>query len=253
MSPDTDTEQLPAKRPRLRRSWRRRDIDSIASAPKRRRRRIIAGSVLAVILAGAAVWLVWFSDVLTVQQVRVVGVEGTAADEVLAAAAIPMGVQLARVDTDAAAARVHELGWVADGEVRRGWPHEAVIAVTARVPIAVLATSPTSGVDAEGVAFDVGTDPAQLRALPKVDAEGDALVAAMAVLAELPPDLAHKVDQVNAATKDSVELNLRSGHLVRWGSADRGAEKAAVLEALMERKGDVFDVTAPDAPTVYRG
>lgn len=226
--------------------------------PARRRRRLLRLLAL-VLLAGlvvAGVWAVWFSALLSVREVRAVGVEGGRAETVLAAAAVPTGVPLARVDAARAEQAVLALDWVSDAEVRRGWPSEVVIAVTAREPVAVLTgegADPAAGrraVDAEGVVFQ--TTAAESRGLPRVDAEGVALAEAMAVLAALPPDLAKRVVSAAAGTRDDVELTLRSGDLVRWGSADQAAFKAEVLRALMTRKADVYDVSAPELPTTFR-
>ena len=113
-----------------------------ADRPSRRRRRIRAlAIVLAVLTVAGVVWLVFFSSLLAVNRVRVVGVEGVPADQVVAAAAVPIGIALARLDTARAQAGILTLPWVASVDVRRGWPNEVVLAVTARVPIAVLAGS----------------------------------------------------------------------------------------------------------------
>ena len=118
--------------------------------PRRRWLRI-ALVLLVVLVVALAVWLVWFSSVFAAAQVRVLGVEGARADAALAAAAVPVGVPLARVDTARAERAVRGLPWVLDAEVRRGWPSEIVVAVTARVPIATV-TAPDGtgrlGVDA---------------------------------------------------------------------------------------------------------
>ena len=77
--------------------------------------------------------------------------------------------------------------------MRRGWPNEIVIAVTPRVPIAVLVDGAgRSGVDAEGVVFAVAGAAAQ-GAADRDRATGVGLTAAMAVLATLPPDLGRRV------------------------------------------------------------
>lgn len=216
--------------------------------PRRRRRLRLLLSVVTVLLVAVAVWLVWFSSVFAAGQVRVVGAEGALADAARAAAAVPTGVPLVRIDTARAEQGVAALPWVADVEVRRGWPGEIVIAVTAREPRAVL--SGRTAVDADGVVFDVvGGVP---KGLPKVTAEGVALGEAMAVLASLPPDIARRVVAVSASTRDDVDLTLRSGDLVRWGSAERPEFKAEVLRALLDRKADVYDVSAPELPTTFR-
>lgn len=222
---------------------------------RRPRRRLLRVSLVLVVVAAAAaaVWAIWFSSLLAAEQVRVVGVDVARSDAALAAAAIPVGVPLARIDTAAAERAVLGLPWVLDAEVRRGWPAEVVVAVTAREPIAVLTSGDgtgRSGVDAEGIAFPVaGPFP---KGLPTVQATGVGLTEAMAALATLPPDLARRVVSVSATTRDDVELRLRSGDLVRWGSADQPEYKAEVLRALMNRKADVYDVAAPELPTTFR-
>lgn len=229
-----------------------RPVAPVRVLPPRRRRWLRIGLVVvAVALVGATVWAVWFSTLLAAAQVRVVGVEGGRVEAVLAAAAVPVGLPLARVDTARAERAVLGLPWVLDAEVRRGWPSEIVVAVSARVPIAAIGSGAgRSGVDATGVVFPVAGPLPQ--GLPTVTAEGVALTEAMAALASLPPDLARKVVSVSATTRDDIELTLRSGDRVRWGSAEQPDVKAEVLRALMNRKADIYDVAAPELPTTFR-
>jgi len=242
---------------------RPRRVDAVDPGPRRRRRirlAIFAGVALIVI---AAVWLVWFSPVLEVREVRVVGMEGARAQEVLAAAAVPTGVPLARIDTAAAERAVRELPWVAAAEVRRGWPSEVVLAVQTRVAMAVLAegaaapgqaTGPAAGatlaIDGSGAVFE-SSDPLP-RKLPRVRAQGPALAAAMEVVTGLPDDLLNRVVIVAATTRDDIDLTLRSGDVVRWGSAQDGEAKAEVLRVLLRRKADMYDVSAPELPTTFK-
>lgn len=221
--------------------------------PARRRHRLrLALATLGAVLAAAVVWLVWFSPLLAVKEVRVVALDGSVVDqvaqEVLSAAAVRVGVPLATVDADAAQAAVAALPWVATVDVRRGWPNEIVIAVAPRVAVARVGGQ--EAVDAGGFVFSpVGVLD---KGLPKVDASGEGLVASVAVLASLPADLARRVVSVQADSLDDVELTLRSGDLVRWGSSDEPDRKAAVLKALMKRKADLYDVSAPGLPTTYK-
>jgi cell division protein FtsQ len=216
---------------------------------RRARRLRILGGVLLVVLAGVCVWLVWFSSVLSVKDVRVLGVEGGAAKSVLDAASVPVGVQLARVDTGQAQADVLRLPWVGSVEVRRGWPSEVVIAVVPRTPIAVVSTGQARRVvDAAGVVFEAAPLP---KGLPSVAAEGVGLAAAMGVLASLPVDISGRVVSLSATTRDDVDLRFRSGVTVHWGSVEQPELKAEVLRALLRRKADVYDVTAPELPTTF--
>ena len=217
-----------------------------------RRRRLVRVAILVAVavLSAAVVWVVGYSPALAAKQVRVIGVEGAAADQVRAAAAIPVGLPLARINTAQAQAAVLALPWVASAEVRRGWPSEVVIAIEPRVAIAALAGT-ADAVDASGIAF-TPLGPVDAR-LPRVRATGVGLVTAMAVLADLPEDLARRVVLVTATTRDNVELTLRSGALVRWGSHEQAGFKADVLRALLRDKREMYDVSAPELPTTFRG
>lgn len=222
------------------------DLDARRTRAPRRYRLLIA--LLVTLAIGAVAWMFWFSSLLTADAVRVVGVDGAPAEQVRAAAAVTLGVPLAQVDTQAIQDRITPLAWVAQVEVRRGWPHDVVIAVTPRTPIAL--TTAGLGVDASGAAFTPIT-PSTI-VLPQVQGSGVGLVAAMGVLTSLPDDLRTKVVRLSASTRDDVELRLRAGATVIWGSVEQPELKAQVLRALLKRKAKVYDVSAPELPTTFR-
>ena len=227
------------------------DSSVLIDRQAQRRRRLRRTVAVVVVLVGIfTLWLVWFSPVLSVQQVEVVGVDGAAASEVLELADIPLGVPIARLDTNAPLQRVLSLQWLAAAEVRRGWPSQVVIAVQPRTAVArTKVDGQWLGVDSQGVAF---TPPAPLsKGLIEVSGIGVALRAGVDVLESLPVDLLARVSSVSATTRDDVELTLNSGALVRWGSADEGDFKAQVLTALLARRAQVYDVSAPELPTAF--
>lgn len=201
--------------------------------------------------AGIAVWAIWFSSVFAVDQVRAINADDSELSaqsilEVKSKAAINTGDPIALVDADKAAREVATLPWVQSVEVRRGWPNEIVIAVEVRKPIArVVASGREVAVDSAGITFDSS----DLRGLPRIEAEGEALVAAVQVLVSLPPNLANKVTRFSANSRDNVELTLKAGSIVRWGSSEEALFKAQVLEALLTRRADIYDVSAPELPT----
>jgi cell division protein FtsQ len=212
------------------------------------RKRIVTLIALALVLllAGGAIFAVWFSTLLDVERVRVIGAGRE--QEVLASAAIDIGVPIARVDTVSAQQRVSEIPWVKTADVRRGWPSEIVIAVTERVPVArKMSNGGAQGVDTDGVVFTPQGD------LPEdlvvVTADGPALVASIEVLQALPPEIKGRVTRVAASTRDDVRLHLKSGSIVRWGSAQEPEFKSQVLLALLPRRARVYDVSAPQLPT----
>lgn len=204
-----------------------------------------------VILVGVLIWLVWFSSVFAVKDVEVVDSAGRilSADQIAQvqdAANIPLNQPIARIDSDTAAQAVANLPWVSSVEVRRGWPNEVVVALDIRIPLArVKGLGPSQGVDAQGVIFDS----LNLDGLPLIEATGAPLVSAVEVVAKLPANLAQKVVRIRAESIDSIELDLKSGSTVRWGSADEPEFKAAVLDALLMRRAQIYDVSAPELPT----
>ena len=218
--------------------------------PTRRRRLrrwiVAAGAVLVVALA---VWVVWFSPLLSVREVRVLGAVNVPADSVLQAAAVPDGVPLARVDVGGVTSRVSALPRVASVEVRRGWPNVLVVVVTERQPLAV--TRDGNGwtyLDATGARF--GSLTSVPHGMASVSAANDtAMTSALAVYAALPTALASRVATVAARTRDDVVLTLVDGTSVQWGDASQSDRKAAVLASLLKVKATTYDVSAPDLPT----
>jgi cell division protein FtsQ len=150
--------------------------------------------------------------------------------------------------------RVSDVAEVADAEVSRAWPRTLVIRITPRVPVAAVDTgSRWMLVDASGIAYaSVAERPKGLTRLNVSAAGTDRAVraAAVAVLGQLPKDLAASVVEVRAPTADDVRLELPEGVEVIWGSPEQGPRKSAVLQALLREEGSVYDVSVPDHPTV---
>ncbi|CAB4628721.1 unannotated protein [freshwater metagenome] len=214
--------------------------------PKKRRRTLI--TIFIVIVVFAAGWAVWFSSLLTSESVSVIGVEGAPAQQIQDAAQVPLGVPLAQLDTQGIAEQLTNIAWLESVDVRRGWPHDVVIAVVPRTAIAV--TGSGLGVDANGVEF--APTAALPKKLPTVSGDGIGLVAAMGVLSSLPDDLRPKVAKLSATTRDNVELILTNGAIVKWGSVEQAELKSQVTRALLKRKAKIYDVSAPELPTTFQ-
>ena len=220
--------------------------------PSKNRKKIwfILVPIVCVIL-GIAVWAIWFSSIFAVDQVRALNANDTELTEqqvieVRMKADINTGDPIAMVDSDTAARQVATLPWVKSVEVRRGWPNEIVIAVEMRVPVAKVSVGERQlAVDALGITFES----LDVQGLPRIDAEGEALIAAVEVLVSLPENLRSKVTQLSASSRDDVELILKSGSTVRWGSSEEAEFKSQVLQALLTRRAEIYDVSAPELPT----
>jgi cell division protein FtsQ len=249
---------------RRRRSGRSRARTGVVSgssarrfAARTRRRRagrvlVWAGAVLGIAALGAAVWVVGWSDLIVVEDVRVEGAPESLAAEVRTAAGAPIGTPLARVDTGGMADRVAAVPAVSRVDVDRAWPSALVVRVSPREPLALLRTADGDrAVDRTGAVFEPVVP---VEGLPRLEAPGEeaagARSAAVGVLSSLPPELAARVAAVRATTDVDVELVLDDGSSVRWGAPDRSDRKAEVLAALLTQQAAAYDVSAPERPTV---
>lgn len=238
-----------SRRAFARRQWGRRWL---------RWRPVLAGLLLVAVLS-TTVWLVWFSQVLAVAEVRVSGTDVVRSRSVEAATEGLMGVPLARVDLDRLHHRVAAIAEVRDVRVSREWPDTVVVSIQEREPLAAVEVAGRlKAMDADGKLFDV---PGGLGSLPRVQTSGattgEALREAASVVAALPADLAGRVDHVQVATVDQVSLVLGDGRTVAWGSADDSDLKAEVLAALLAeadgaqgpQAGSDIDVSVPGRPS----
>ncbi len=197
---------------------------------------------------------VLFTPVLGVRTVQVSGTAALTPDQVRLAAEVPLGTPMLRLDTDGIKSRVANLSRVATVAIDREWPSTILIEVTERKPAATFAgPGGVHLVDATGVDFaTVAAAPAGLPtiAVPHVGPNDPATRAVFAVLAAMPAQLRPQLATIGAQTPGSVTFTLTTGKTVIWGDTDDSAKKAAVLAALLTQRGKVYDVSAPDLPTI---
>lgn len=216
---------------------------------KRLRRAFVAALVLVVVAGG--VWVVGFSAALAVTAVSVTGTSVLTAEQVTAAAQVPMGTPLVRLDVAAIEKRVALLKPVASVQVTRSLPNKVTIAVTERR--AVYAVSAGSGfdlVDATGVPYTSVMDVPAGLLVANITGDSERLRRDVATVATaLPKVLRDRAVLVNAASPDSIVIELRGGAEVVWGSAENSEEKAGVIAALLTISASVYDVSSPSHPT----
>lgn len=248
------------------RRWRlvRASRDAVPASVRRfmaraRRRRIKAaapwGIAAAVVLvAGAVFWLATQTSVMGVDLIRVTGVSILDPEEVRAAAEIPAGTPLARVDTSVVAQRIRALPPVASVDVGRSWPDTLTIAVVERTPVAVVSQEHQFGlVDRSGVVYRTVADhPAGLPVFQVADPGPDnpETQAALRVLGDLTPELRDRLEKLVVEAPARIRLEMAGGRTVVWGDAEQGQLKARVATALLARKGTQIDVSAPEVVTI---
>lgn len=223
--------------------------------------------VLLLGVIGFGAYAIYFSPWLRVEGAEVTGTSQLTQTEVVAAAELPTGDALARVDLAAVEARIEgRLTAVKAVEVSRQWPHDLRIEVEEWEPLAVVTDDATYEFLAEnGDTFtyveltpggrlvpEVPQDPPA--DLPRVvlgsEADLRALEEAAAVVAALDPAVTRLVAHLEVETADRIVLALGGGKTVEWGSAEQSDEKAEVLLTLLDArpKAEQYDVSVPGLP-----
>ena len=233
----------------------RRPLGPRVTARAARRRpsgKAVLFAVLGVAILAGMAWALLGPRLLVVRSVKVIGAgRAVSAAQVLAAAHVPDGLPLIRVDTGAIARQVEQIRQVQDAEVSKDWPSTVVITVQPRTPVfAVAAPGGYALVDRFGVSvsdvagqpglplLSVGFGVVTLRGNPAVQA-------AATVLTELPPRVARKVRGVTAISASDVSVKLANGAVVVWGNTANASMKAKELTLLMRRNARTYDVSSP--------
>ncbi|MEV6182581.1 FtsQ-type POTRA domain-containing protein [Streptomyces sp. NPDC052015] len=232
-----------------------------------RRLRMIITLTLAVVLLGAGVvWVLYGSQWLRVDRVSVSGTRVLTPQQVREAADVPVGAPIVSVDTAAIEARLRaELPRVDTVDVVRSWPHGIDLNVTERIPVLLVQKGRNFvEVDDEGVRFaTVSVAPRGVPLLELATSSSSSASAslrrfgedrlvreAVKVAGDLPAAVARDTRTLKVRSYDDISLELSGGRAVVWGSAERGAEKARTITALMKASPDArhFDVSVPTAP-----
>lgn len=239
-----------------------------------RRRRAVARSKRKKMFTAAAVvcglafaaWLVLWSPLLVVRDIRLVGAKHVTPGEVARVAHISSGRNLFLLSTSDVARSVETLPWVATAEVDRILPGTVRVKISERSPSLELSLGAARWlIDAHGeVLAPAGAHPrlpilggVQLDAVhPGARLSSPEVVAALTTWRHLPNSIRSKLKAIIAPSATRITLSLSDGTVVRWGSASNAHDKAVVLIALLDRVHqqhlDVayIDVRVPDDPAI---
>jgi cell division protein FtsQ len=249
------------------RNWRlvRADTDAVPSSVRRfmaraRKRRLRAALPWAVgagvvVVVSAVLWVIYGTAVLGVRNVQVVGTDFLTPLQVEQAASVPMKEPLARVDLDAVRARVQGLAAVDKAVVSRSWPGTIKVDVVERTPVAAVpvGTEQWTLIVGAGVAYRSVSRRADGLPLAQLAAPGPGDVntrSALTVLSSLTDELREQLVGISVKAPAQIKLMLRGDRTVVWGDDTQSATKAQVATALLKRKGDTIDVSAPDVVTI---
>lgn len=240
---------------------RRRQVREERRLGRLRRTRSIVIAAL-VLLALVAVER---SPLVALDRIEITGTERLETAEVREASQLRLGTSTLRLRLSAVEERVERLPLVLEADASRRDPLSVRIAVTEREPVLVARGREAVLVDRDGAV--IAESEGEAEHLPEVRLEGSppepgeavgespALANAHAAWHGLTGPLRARVRTYRAEGPESLELVLEQGTVVRLGRADRMAEKARALGAILEDVGEeaevgVIDVRAPSAPVV---
>lgn len=233
------------------------------SSLRRRARRVWTWLGVVLVLVSVVVLTLWWSPAFVVEEVTVTGVQGELATGATERADVPLGVPLARIDTDAVEGRVEQDVRVAQADVARDWPSAVTIGLSLREPALVIDQAGSARLqvaDATGVIFDkVAERPEDLMLVRASRGElgGTSLTGVLDVLAALPPETAQRISSVRLTADGDLRFYLGSVQ-VSWGAPGQDDLKAGVLAALLaQRQIDIegeqtvgVDLSTPRTPVV---
>ncbi|WP_436842141.1 cell division protein FtsQ/DivIB [Streptomyces virginiae] len=237
---------------------------NVPRGPGKQLRRVpaLASLAAAVLLVAGGSWVLYGSSWLRVEKVTATGTDVLTPEQVISAAAVPVGAPLVGIDTDEIESRVRgRLPRIDSVDAVRAWPHGIGLKVTERKPVLLIKKDANFvEVDASGVRFDtVPKAPAGVPVL-ELNAGGSPsarrfdeerlLHEAVLVAGSLPAPIAGQTVQVKVGSYDSIVLELTGGRSVRWGSGEQSDAKGRALTALLKAapKAAHFDVSVPTAP-----
>lgn len=230
-----------------------------------RRRKLLVHAAL-VLGVAALVWIAFFSPLLTVSDVVVVGGAGhvTAAD-ITTIARLDERRNLLLLSTTEVAQAVRGLAWVKRAEVDRKLPGTLRVKIVERVPaLALQASEARWTIDRQGHVLAPGA-PKRLATVAAVSDEevvvGERVTSAevqgaLAVFRIIPDRLRRNLEAIFVPGSERISLSLESGLLIRLGAAEKLRAKSSVLTALLGRirhEGvgvGYVDVRVPTSPAV---
>ncbi|MGZ8626635.1 MAG: cell division protein FtsQ/DivIB [Actinomycetota bacterium] len=220
---------------------------------------LIAAAVLAL---SVGAFLVSRSSALHARAVEVTGASHLSRSSVLATSGVSTRTNVLWLDEGAIERRLASDPWITGADVRVAFPWTVEIAIVERSPIAVA----TDGlhqtlVAADGTALGTAT---RTRGLPRIElgattaVEGihESPVGAAAALGAMAPELRARVASVGVLIDGTLELRLRGGVTVRYGTATEVRSKAATIERILawaEEEGEALrlvTVVSPDRAAV---
>jgi len=194
------------------------------------------------------------SSLLAIEKISFEGNQQITESELASATSELLGQPLTTVNEAEVSQMLEEFLVLESFAIKSRPPHELVIRIRERQPLASVFTADGEFVfDAAGVRLSAVSGEDLPRIMVADDpAKSENYKSAVEVLLSLPLGLYREVDVVEITSVDNVELTLEGGTKVIWGDKTQAKLKHEVLQTLIANQTDPvnFDVSAPLAPVV---
>jgi cell division protein FtsQ len=205
----------------------------------RRRRALIAVGSVVLLIGGVAASR---SSVFDVRTIEVSGADHLHRPQIVRIAGVSNATNALWLDEGVVERRLQAEPWIADADVRVTLPLTVEIAVHERSPVAVAQGAVTSLMAADGTALGSGRIPRglpviELGAAGPVEGIRPSPVGAARALGAMAPALRAQVARVRVLLDGSLELRLRGGPTVRFGTPEDAQRKAVTTQRMLAWAG----------------
>jgi cell division protein FtsQ len=205
----------------------------------RRRPALIAVGSVVLLIGGVAASR---SSVFDVRRIEVTGTDHLHRPQIVRIAGVSNATNALWLDEGVVERRLEAEPWIADADVRVTLPLTVEIAVHERSPVAVAQGAVTSLMAADGTALGSGRIPRglpviELGAAGPVEGIRPSPVGAARALGAMAPALRAQVARVRVLLDGSLELRLRGGPTVRFGTPEDAQRKAVTIQRMLAWAG----------------
>ena len=205
----------------------------------RRRRVLIAVGSVVLLIGGVAASR---SSVFDVRRIEVSGADHLHRPQIVRIAGVSNATNALWLGEGVVERRLEAEPWIADADVRVTLPLTVEIAVHERSPVAVAQGAVTSLMAADGTALGSGRIPRglpviELGAAGPVEGIRPSPVGAARALGAMAPALRAQVARVRVLLDGSLELRLRGGPTVRFGTPEDAQRKAVTIQRMLAWAG----------------
>ena len=237
----------------------------VATPAELRRLRIPAIVFLVVVVVGSIGLAATRGPLFHAETIRVRGLEHEARADVLRIAGVDANTNVFTLNAAAAERRLQAQPWIAEATVTKELPTTVVIDIREHVAVAVTESAGVPRLVAEdGSLLEVAGG---LTILPQIVAADETTMGlpieseagAASAIAAMEPTLRSQVERVTIMPNGELQMDLRSGAAIAYGSPEEPAAKADALGALLRwaagqgRRLLSADVRVPAAPTARFG